>query len=64
VNVLRQEQRSTRVPEIVEADVGETSALQEGCEAPLSEVRRVDGRPGFSRKDEPASDKLTYASKG
>ena len=52
MDVLRQEQRGARVPEIVEADVGETSALQERREAPLSEVRRVDGCPGFGRKDE------------
>ena len=52
VDVLEQEQGGTCVPEIVEADVGETSALQERREAPLSEVRRVDRRPGFGCKDE------------
>jgi hypothetical protein len=46
------EQRSARVPQIVEADRRQVGALQERRERPLAEVRGVDERPNFRGKHE------------
>jgi hypothetical protein len=52
VDTTRQEQGRARVPEVVEAHVRKTRALQERSEAALPEVRGVDRRPGVGPEDE------------
>jgi hypothetical protein len=40
------------VPEIVEADVGETRFLEERSQAPLAEIGRIDKGPDLGGKHE------------
>jgi hypothetical protein len=52
VDALGEQERGTGVPEVVEADVGETGLLEERRETTLSEVGRVDRGPDLRGEDE------------
>jgi hypothetical protein len=52
VDALAEEERGARVPEVMEADVGETSPLEERREAALSEVGGVDRGSGLCGDEE------------
>ncbi len=51
MNALGEQERRASVPEVVEADVGETDLLQERRIGTLSEIVRVDGGTGLACED-------------
>ncbi len=51
---LRKQKRGTGVSEIVETDVGQPGALEQGLEGAVAEVRRVDEGPALRGEDEAA----------
>ena len=49
---LGEQERRASVPEVVEADVGETDLLQERRKGTLSEIGGVDRGPGLACEDQ------------
>lgn len=52
MNALGEQERRASVPEVMEADVGETDLLQERRKGTLSEIGRVDRGPGLACEDQ------------
>ena len=52
MDALREQERCASVPEVVEADVGETGLLEERRKGTLSEIGGVDRGPGLACEDQ------------